>query len=305
MAKAKKNGKKKGNDWIYEEVTNKILKALDEGTVPWNKTWKIDGRAHQNLISKKPYRGMNVWLTSLSAMQHGFSSPYWLTFKQAKSIGGNVKLHEKGTMITFWKFSDYKVENEEGEEETKTSAILRYYTVFNLDQCENIDPEKIPEALKEEDHDPIDCCEEVVRNYPPVAPRIYFKGDRACYNPVADDINLPKIGRFESPEAYYSTLFHELTHSTGHETRLKRDGVTERHFFGDHGYGCEELVAEMGAAFLCGHCGIEKVTLENSAAYIDGWRKKIKEDKKMVVKAAAKAQKAADFILNVKFEKEE
>jgi antirestriction protein ArdC len=302
MAKAKKKKVKRDT---YQEVTDRILAALDQGTVPWQKPWKIDGRPHQNLISKKPYRGMNIWLTSLSAMEHGFSSPYWVSFKQAKDLGGHVKKGEKSTMIVFYKFIDIKEKNDEGEDETKTLPLLRFYYVFNLDQTEGIDPEKIPEGLKELDHDPIECCEEVVKHYPPVMPRIHHGGNRASYNPVMDDIHMPKMGQFDTPEAYYSTLFHELTHSTGHETRLKREEVAKTHLFGSHGYGKEELVAEMGAAYLCGHCDIENKTIKNSASYIDGWRKKIKEDKYMVIRAAARAQRAADFILGIKKEKKD
>ena len=280
---------------IYEMITDRILDALEKGTIPWQKPWKSAGSAGipANLKSGKNYRGVNIFVLGLQ----GFSSRYWLTFKQAKDLGGNVRRGEKGTPVVFWKWIEKTKKDDNGEDKVVNRyPILRYYTVFNLDQVDGID-DPDADAAEPSDFEPIEACEAIVDNMPD-RPEIRNGGNRAFYRPAADFIGMPPAENFDKPAEYYSTLFHELTHSTGHESRLNREGITDLGFFGDENYSKEELVAEMGAAFLCGHAGIENETINSSAAYIDGWRKKLSNDPKLVVCAAAKAQKAADFILN-------
>ncbi len=187
-----------------------------------------------------------------------------------------------------------KVEDDEGEETTARLPVLRYYNVFNLEQCEGIPTEKVPDNPR--DFEPIGEAEAVVQGMPQ-SPPIQHGATGAWYMPATDTVSMPDAGHFSPPESYYSTLFHELSHASGHQSRLNRQTSTKPHRFGSRDYSQEELVAEMGAAFLCGHCGIEQATVENSAAYIQGWLKKLKGDHRLVVIAAAQAQKAADFIM--------
>jgi len=212
-------------------------------------------------------------------------------------LGGRVIKGEKSSVVIFWKW----LEKEDTQTGKKSRIpLLRYYRVFNVLQTEGIDERKIP-VLDLCDNDPIDAAEAVVAGFVD-SPPVHFGGDRAYYVPSQDVVNIPGLASFATAEHYYSTLFHELAHSTGHKSRLDREGVTNLAFFGSYEYSKEELVAEFGAAFLSGHCGIASATVENSAAYIQSWSKKLKSDHKLVVQAAAQAQKAADHILGVRFE---
>jgi antirestriction protein ArdC len=278
----------------YEKINERIFALLEQGVVPWHKPWKAGNAGMPaNLSSKKPYRGINVFLLNVS----GFNSRYWLTYKQATEKGGQVRKGEHGYPVIFWKWNDKEEKNEEtGRLERKRFPLLRYYTVFNLEQIDGIED---PDGVKDEElieFKPIEAAEKVVADMPS-KPKVKHQVNRACYFPVYDEVHMPKPERFDSEEFYYQTLFHEITHATGHESRLNRRNSTEARNFGDSKYSQEELVAEMGAAFLCGHCGIEQATLENSASYIASWLQVLKNNKKMLVNAAAQAQKAADFIL--------
>ena len=255
----------------------------------------------RNVVSKKPYRGVNVFLLAVTADAMGYESPYWLTYKQAEQLGGHVKKGEKSTLVVFWKLLEKQKLDESGKKQTDTIPLLRYYRVFNTDQCEGLDLSKLP-GMPADEHDdldfsPIQACENVLGHFAK-SPPIYHDGHgRAYYKPMADTVHMPERERFGSVEEYYAVLFHELTHSTGHQRRLDRFGDRACAAFGSCDYSKEELVAEMGAAFLCGMCSIENSTMENSAAYIDGWRRRIQGDRKLVVQAAAQAQKAVDHIL--------
>jgi antirestriction protein ArdC len=237
----------------------------------------------------------------LLALQ-GFENPYWLTFNQAKKIKAKIKKGSHATTVIFWKWIKKKDE-ESGE--SHSYAMLRYYRVFNADQCEDIDHKRIRELRElegeeQEEFEPIECMEKVWAGFMD-APTVNHGEAKAYYVPTDDVINLPKRKAFENAEDYYATLFHEGAHSTGHESRLSR---CDWGFFGSETYSKEELTAEMTAAFLMAHCG-SQVTLERSAAYIEGWSKKLREDRKMVIQAAARAQKAADYILGIKPEYDE
>ena len=279
---------------VYSVITDAIIKKLEEGTIPWKMPWSSD--APKNLISGKSYRGINVFL--LGSL--GYMSPYWLTFKQAQSLGGHVNKGEKSVPVIFWKSWRTMETNDEGKLEEKGRFVLRYYRVFNIEQC-TLPAEEVPqEDPTTRAFDPIPKCEQVVKAMPN-APEITHQSQRACYSPLLDIVNMPKPESFDAPVNYYSTLFHELAHSTGHQSRLDRDSITDPVRFGSHSYSREELIAEMGAAFLNGHCGLEDSTLDNSAAYIKGWLGRLRNDPKLVVQAAGKAQRAADYILDVKW----
>jgi antirestriction protein ArdC len=287
--KSRTNGKTKD---VYKEVTDRIIAALEEGTVPWRRPWKIEG-GHRNLVSKKPYRGINPFLLELTAMEEGYEKPYWVTYKQAEALGGNVKKGEKSTLVVFWKILNFDTDerDKDGNKKVKKVPLLRYYRVFNVAQCEGIE-DKVP-VIEENDFDPIERAEQVISDMPN-PPSFSWGGDRAYYNFATDAIRLPAKKRFDSAEAYYSTAYHEMIHSTGHKDRLGR--IKDWAMFGSDPYAQEELVAEMGAAMLCGVSGIE-VQKENTAAYIQHWIERFKDDKKLLVSAAGQAQKAADSII--------
>ena len=268
---------------VYKVVTERILVELEKGQVPWRKPWLTLPPA--NLISKKPYRGINVFLLALQ----GYGSQYWLTFNQTKQLGGNVRKGEHGTKIVFWKFDTFEMEAADGETEERKSAFLRYYTVFNLEQTEGLKALlALPPAF------PIESAEAIAKGMR--NPPAFEQGSQAAYLPSTDTVTMPSRTAFESQAEYYSTLFHELTHSTGHAKRLAREGFDTPQRFGSESYSREELIAEMGSAMLCGVAGIEQATLSNSAAYLNGWIARLKADSRLVVSAASAAQKAADYI---------
>jgi len=268
---------------VYEIITSRIVEELEKGQVPWRKPWRTLPPA--NLVSKKPYRGINVFLLALQ----GYGSQYWLTFNQAKQLGGNVRRGEHGTKIVFWKFDRYETETAEGETEERKSAFLRYYTVFNLEQTEGLKAlMALPPAF------PIESAEEIVKGMP--NPPTFEQDAHAAYIPSRDVVTMPSRAAFDSQAEYYSTLFHELTHSTGHAKRLAREGFDNPQRFGSESYSREELIAEMGSAMLCGVAGIEQSTLANSAAYLKTWIARLKSDSRLVISAASAAQKAADYI---------
>ena len=277
---------------VYQIVTDRIIRLLESGTVPWHRPWK-GGEMPQNLISHKPYRGVNVFLLNATR----FASPFWLSFKQVQSIGAAVRKGERAFPVVFWKLrgveNDNKTKRE--HEQEKRAPLLRYYKVFNIEQCDNVKPSLLPK-LDTNEFQPIQRCDQLVAQMP-TRPKITHGGARAAYCPIQDKVTMPNTVLFDSPEFYYSTLFHELTHATGHASRLNRKEVTQPIHFGSDPYSREELVAEMGAAFLCGNCRIENRTIEESASYIQGWLDRLRNDRKLVIHAAAQAQKAADFVL--------
>lgn len=273
---------------VYEVISDMILAALDKGTIPWRKPWKCGG-APRNLITGKHYRGINIFLT---AMQ-GYASPYWLTFNEARERGGQVRKGEQGTPVIFWNWTTRQVRSTDGEIEEKDVPFLRYYTVFNLAQIDGL---SLPENTAGNNFAPIMSCEAIITKMPS-PPTIVHGFTQASYNWTKDQVRMPPRASFKSEESYYATLFHELIHSTGHSSRLGRKGIEERHAFGSTEYSKEELIAECGASFLCGYTGIVNDTIENQAAYIEHWRKQFAADKKLVISAAAQAQKAADYIL--------
>jgi len=276
---------------VYEIVTQQITNLLEKGEIPWKKPWKSTGGA-MNLVSKRPYRGINQFLLNCSE----YSSPYWLSFKQCSDRGGRIKKDERSTVVVFWKWLNTVREYGVDDEESKIVKVplLRYYRVFNLEQTEGI-PHP-PEETVSNPFTPIEQAEQVIQDMP-LRPDIRYTGDRAAYSPMLDYVMLPPKEAFHSSEEFYSTAFHELAHATGHQSRVGRKGILEPSYFGSHTYSQEELVAEFCASMLCGVTGIEQATIENSAAYIQGWLKVLKNDKKVLVHAAAQAQKASYYIL--------
>lgn len=269
---------------VYEIITARILESLSSGVAPWRKPWRSE--APKNLVSGKEYRGVNVFLLQASA----FESSYWLTFKQAKDLGGIIKRGERGCPVVFWKVT----EKEESNGKISKGFLLRYFTVFNVEQTAGIEA---PEDTTYNLLDPIEECERIVAGYPS-PPRIEHGGGAAFYSPAQDRIQIPGRKIFTSLPEYYSTLFHELVHSTGTAHRLARKGVADPNRFASHEYSFEELIAECGAAFLCAEGGISPSTIDNSAAYLGSWSKKLKSEPRWIIEAAGHASKAADLILS-------
>ncbi|MEZ5016061.1 MAG: zincin-like metallopeptidase domain-containing protein [Flavipsychrobacter sp.] len=272
---------------VYAIVTEKIVEQLEQGTVPWRKPW-IGGGVPTNLLSKRPYRGINIMLLAMYGYEHNL----FLTSKQLKEIGGSIKPEEHPQIVVFWNFPD---EEETEEENSKRKApILRYYTVFNIAQCEGIPKEYLPKA-REKVHTNTQV-EDILKGMPN-APKVYHKEPKAYYNPLKDYVNMPKQNSFVSDNAYYSTLLHEIIHATGHHSRCNRKNLIEMSEFGINNYSHEELVAEIGSCYLQSLCDIED-EFEQSAAYIQGWLKVLKNDRRFILSASSQAQKAVDYVLN-------
>ena len=292
----------------YEAVTRSIIGALERGHAPWQKPWKTPRRSgynpnlHHNAVTGHAYRGLNVWSLEAEAAARGRASTAWLTFNQARQAGGNVRKGERSTLVSFWKFDQKLITNNDtGEDEWKRTVTLRMYNVFNIEQTDGV---KLPKReAQPEDSDPeIDVnefAEAIVRGYvdnggPTLA---HDGGDSAYYRPSTDAVSMPMPGQFTSPDGWYATLFHELGHSTGHESRLDRlSKDTVLAAFGSEDYSREELVAEFTSAYLAAQSGINN-TRENSTAYIAGWLRVVKSDPQAALIAAGRAQHAADLIL--------
>ena len=273
---------------VYQIITDRILAMLDAGVNPWRKPWRAAAyKPPQNLLSRRPYRGVNVILLGLSP----YASPYWMSYRQTLQAGGHVKKGEKASLAVFWKMFD----KADSADPTKRERIpvLRYYNVFNVEQTEGVDYPK-PE-VPTFTHDPIVEAERIAAAMPQPPTITHADERRAFYRQETDTVNVPPLARFEKAAEYYSTLFHELTHATAHPSRLNRKTEGPQ-AFGSVNYGREELIAEMGSAYLCGRAGILDETADNTAAYLDGWRALIKADRRAVVLAAAAAQKAVDYI---------
>jgi len=300
-----KKNSKTSKKLAYEVITDKLIEMIEKKKVlPWHLPWKVNGEfcQTQNYKTKHTYRGINAFLTQLAVHSYGYSSPYFLTFNQATDLGGHVKKGESGLPVIYWNFIKKTEINPAGESEEVSIPIAKYYTVFNVDQIEGIEL-NLPKPTEEVKHDPIKDCEKVLKNKAN-KPEIIYGSNRACYAPLIDKITIPKIGQFDKVEEFYSTLFHELVHSTGHKKRLNRVSVVDLCPFGTTNYGKEELIAEMGAAFLCGYCKIDNTTIDNSAAYLNSWLKTIKQTPKLLIEASGAAQKAVDYLLGVKKEEE-
>ena len=290
----------------YQAVTDKVLELIEQGVAPWRRPWTGGGIA-TSLATGKEYGGINALVLPLA----GYASRYWLTFQNCRKLRGAVKKGEKSTYAYFFKWWVKEERNPDtGEVEKKRIPMLRVHPLFNVEQCEGLEDAKLPEgAFAEPTEKPWDphvkseelLTEAVSENR---IPTLNFDGGgRAFYRPSTDSVHLPKKESFESPDGYYSTAFHESAHATGHSSRLDRKLDTKPAGFGAASYSREELVAELAAAFLCGFSGVDNSgdQLEQSASYIKGWASKLKKDKKLIVTAAAQAQKAANWVRGLHF----
>ncbi len=290
------------NNTVYEMITDAIIASLEKGVVPWFQPWvNVNGDMPSNFFSKTPYRGANVMTLAITGLAKNYPTNFYGTFAQIQKAGGQVRKGEKAAPVVFWKFFKEDTEGaQEGETKShgdKRPPMLRYYSVFNIAQADFAFPLQMPEPpTAPGTFQILDNAETIARDYfaRPGAPKLEHGTDRASYSPMKDRVAMPSPEQFFKADGYYSTLFHEMTHSTGHKSRLNRriEGAP-----GSLDYSKEELVAELGAAFLRARAGIRTVQEdEQSAAYIASWLKVLRHDKKLVVFAAAQAQKAADFI---------
>jgi antirestriction protein ArdC len=278
----------------YQTITARIVEALKRGVVPWRKPWRGRDQLPCNAVSKRPYHGVNLLLLSLAP----FTDHRWMTLRQANELGGRIRRGERSSIAVFWKHLDVTDEEDAKDGRRRCIPLLRYYHVFNAEQCEGLNLPVLMDDWNEELTARIEKAEEVVMSMPN-PPKIVEGGHVACYQPPKDLVRIPKIQDFESAEAYYATLFHELGHSTGHLNRLNRPGVTGAIHFGSCDYSREELVAELTSAFCCAEVGIDNSIFDNAASYIHGWLEALQGDPKVVVAAAGQAQRATDYILNV------
>lgn len=286
----------------YQLITDRIIECLDKGTAPWRKPWATDSIGlgdHKNIASLKEYRGVNALMTFCAGQS--YSSRFWGTYKQWQDIGGNVKKGEKSIPVVYFQFGEKELEDGTKEE----FGFAKHSNVFNSDQVEGI--ESIKKLIKpaqieaKTEFQKIQSCESLLDAFFESDKKLTLKhqGHRACYMPMRDTITMPEREAFAKSTDYYATLFHELGHATGHESRLARPSLCSKiASFGSHEYSKEELVAELTSAFLCGHTQIDAVTLDQSASYIQSWLNVLKNNPpKFIAEASSQAQKAADLIL--------
>lgn len=274
----------------YERVTQNLIDQMEAGVIPWRKPWTSAWPC--NAVTGRRYTAGNAFMLACS----GYSSANWLTYKQAKKLGGSVRKGQKGTPVLYFGEAKKKDRGEQAraEGENDTYRFAKVYSLFNVEQCEDLDIEE-PRT----DVPPLEAAESIVLGYVNAGgPRLLGAGgDMAAYVPALDAIRLPPRHSFDSSEAYYATMFHELGHSTGHKDRLAREAIVrDKLTFGDHLYSEEELVAELCAAFLCADTGVSPQPMENHAAYLGHWLKKLSDDRRLLWRAASAAQKAAGWV---------
>ncbi|EHN09724.1 Antirestriction protein [Patulibacter medicamentivorans] len=294
----------------YKMAADAVLEAMDRGTIPWRMPWtQGPGAIPRNLASGRPYRGINVFLLAMA----GYASPFWLTFKQAKTLGGQVRKGEKSTPAILWKQTKKRLKTPADVAAAKANGdtirkdergqyvlliLARTFALFNVAQVDGLTNVPEVEQIGEGEWSPAETAEAIAAGYED-GPSMGEGGDSASYNPARDHVQMPDRGRFTEATDWHATLFHELAHSTGHADRLNRpDLVDPSATFGSKKYAREELTAEMAAAMLCTVAGIDAAPLtERHAAYVEHWAERIGEDPKLVVIAAQRAQKACDLIL--------
>lgn len=275
---------------VYQMVTDRIIAMLEQGEIPWERPWTGAGRWAIKRASGKPYSLLNQMLLG--------NPGEYMSFNECKKLGGKVKKGAKAKIVVFWKILD-KTEEKDGKITIRQIPYLKYMNVFHIDDCEGIEPKHYEETLR--DFNPIDKAEQVITGY--VSRRgiklEHVKQGRAYYSPEQDKVVLPIKEQFTSEAGYYGTAFHELAHSTGHHSRLNR--IAEGSFsFGDETYSKEELVAEIGSCTVMNMLGLEtESSFRNTSAYIQSWLKALRDDKRLIVSAASKAEKAAEMILGI------
>ena len=281
---------------VYGRVTNKIIADLERGNLTWLQPWQAGHKAGP--ISRplraigKPYQGINVLMLWAASVEKGYACPLWLTYKQAADLGGQVRKGEKGSLVVYADTFTKTGTDEKGAEIETTIPFMKGYTVFNAEQIDGL-PAHFYATVA-----PLNAAIEpmgtVDRFFVQTGLTIQHGGNRAFYSPDRDLVQMPELKTFRDVESYYATLAHESIHATKHEKRLNRDLGRKR--FADAGYAMEELVAEIGAAFLCADLGITPETREDHAAYIASWLQVLKDDKRAIFSAASHAQKATDFL---------
>lgn len=281
---------------IYTRVTSRIVEELERGVRPWMKPWNAEhaaGRITRPLRHNgQAYRGTNVLQLWMTAETAGFISPFWLTFQQARELGGHVKKGEHGTPVVYASTFNKKEENEQGEEIEQEVAFLKEYTVFCADQCEGL-PQHFYQ-LAEQPKEKLERIEHAEAFFAHTKAEIRTGGNRAYYAMEPDYVQMPPFETFRDAESHAATLAHELTHWTRHPSRLDREFGRKK--WGDEGYAMEELVAELASAFICADLAITPEVREDHAAYIANWLTVLKDDKRAVFTAASHASKAVDYL---------
>ncbi len=275
---------------VYEMITARIIEQLENGVIPWQKPWSGTHSGAYNRISNRPYSLLNQLL-----LKHGGE---YATFKQWSGLGGKIRKGEKSEIVTFWKIQQIEEINEDGEKTIKQLPLLRYYNVFHISQVDGVEPK---EQLKISDLESIEEAENIKNEYMNREHLKIFETvtNKAFYTPTFDYIEVPCKEQYQNIEEFYSTLFHEMIHSTGHKNRLGRLETGASAHFGSKTYSKEELVAELGSAALVNMLGIEtEKSFRNSGAYIQNWLQALKNDNKFIVSASSKAEKAVKYILN-------
>ena len=283
---------------IYTRITNQVIESLENGVKPWSQPWSA---AHAAGPVSRPlrhngqgYAGINVLMLWASAMERGYAAPIWMTFKQAQELGGHVRKGEKGSPVVYaGSIQKTEADEQTGEEIDRTIPFLKSYTVFNVEQIEGLPAHYLARA-ETSPANPDERIEQAEAFFAATGADIGHGGNQAFYAPGPDRIQMPAFAAFRDAHSYYGTLAHEVTHWTRHERRLDRDFGREK--WGDAGYAREELVAELGAAFLCADLGLDLEDREDHAAYIGHWLTILKNDKRAIFSAAAHAQRAADYL---------
>lgn len=277
---------------LYAEVTGRIVSALERGVAPWVRPWSAVDATYRNGLTGRGYHGLNPLLLSIASLERGWTDARFLTYRQAQEAGGHVRKGERATTIVFWKqFLKIETDPETGERTKRVIPVLRSFAVFNVAQCDELDRARLAgSAAPIAEHERDAECERFING---TGATIRHGGARACYSPEADMIQLPPMGTFKDAGAYYSTTFHELTHWTGRDGRTPRD-LSGR--FGSHRYAAEELVAELGSAFLCERFRVDG-TLQHPE-YVANWLACLKADTRAIFTAASKARIAAEYLLS-------
>ncbi len=282
---------------VYQKVTDQIVAALEQGVRPWHQPWKAEhsaGRITRPLRGNGiPYQGINVLMLWSAATLNGYAAPVWMTFKQAKELGAHVRKGEEGSLVVYAdKIIRAETDAEIGEEAEHAIPFMKGYTVFNVEQIDGLPAHYYakPEARTES----VQRIAHAESFFAATGANVVHGGSRACYIPSTDNIHMPCIDFFEDALSYYSVLAHETTHWSRHKSRLDRDFGRKR--FGDEGYAMEELVAELGAAFLSADLELTPEVRDDHASYIASWIKVLKDDKRAIFTASSHAQRAADFL---------
>ena len=278
-----------------QRITAAIIEKLEQGTKPWVKPWRGVPVSRPLRSCGTPYRGMNTFWLWMVADGCGYASPYWMTYRQCQALGGQVRKGEKSTIAIFYKSYTKEVENAAGEADTENRRVLKAYAVFNADQCDGLPtfyhPKPLVAALEPEGRE-----ERLDTFFAEIGADLRHHGAQAYYEPLRDRVTMPPAELFEAYDHYYATLSHELSHWTGHSSRLDRD---LKNRFGSDAYAAEELIAELSSAILGAELGLPVTHLDHHASYIASWLKILKSDERAILTAAAKAEEAASLLLEL------